>query len=377
MKKFLLLLVSFLASACLFAQYTVRLIVNDVATKKLDDIYVAGDFNNWNPSDANYKMKLFGATRKVFVLKDAAAGKYSFKFTRGNWDKVETTSKGEDVLNHEVEVSSDTSFTFYIAGWHDDFPDKPKPNTASVQVQVLDTAFFMPQLNRYRRVWIYLPKSYNLLKSKYFPVLYMHDGQNLFNEQTAPFGEWGIDECLDTLQKQLNKDCIVVGIDNGGDKRMTEYNPYDNEKYGKAEGDKYVDFLVNTLKPFIDAHYRTWKDRQHTYIAGSSMGGLISLYAIKKYPDIFGAAGIFSPSFWIAPRLTADIQQAKWNVTPRFFFYAGKKESETMVSDMQHIEDQLKKTNTFELQELVFPLGQHKEEYWRKAFPIFYQWLVK
>ncbi|MGN6617295.1 MAG: alpha/beta hydrolase-fold protein, partial [Ilyomonas sp.] len=193
----------------LHAQYTLRLVVTDVATKKLDDIYVAGNFNNWNPKDANYKLKPFGGSRKAIVLKDIPAGTYQFKFTRGNWDKVETTAKGEDVENRTVEVNGDVSENITIAGWKDDFPDKPKPNTATAQVHVIDTAFFIPQLNRHRRIWIYLPKSYNTTKGKLYPVLYMMDGQNLFNEQTAAFAEWDVDECLDTLQQKTGKECIV------------------------------------------------------------------------------------------------------------------------------------------------------------------------
>ncbi|CAN5605984.1 alpha/beta hydrolase-fold protein [soil metagenome] len=377
MKKCILLLVLYIVSISVSAQFTVRIIVNDVATKKLDDIYIAGDFNSWNPHDDANKMKLFGATRKVYVLKDIAAGTYNFKFTRGSWEKVETSAKGEDIENHTVEVSADTSMTFFVAGWKDDFPDKPKPNTASAQVQILDTAFFIPQLSRTRKIWIYLPKNYNLLKSKYFPVLYMQDGQNLFNEQTAFSGEWGVDECLDTLQSKLNKDCIVIGIDNGGDKRMNEYNPYEDKKFGKGEGDLYLDFIAQTLKPFIDNRFRTQKDRQHTFIAGSSMGGLISMYAIKKYPDVFGAAGVFSPSFWIAPQLYTDLENTKWKDVHGVFFYAGKKEGDDMVPDMMNIEKLLESTKYFNTTELIFPLGQHKEEYWRKAFEVFYRKLMQ
>lgn len=376
-KLFLLLAFNFICSI-LFAQYTLRLVVNDAATRKQDDIYVAGNFNDWKPGNANYKMKPFGGTRRVYVLKDIAAGKYEFKFTRGSWEKVETTAKGEDIANHQVEVNSDTSLSFSIAGWHDDYPDKPKPNTATAQVQVLDTAFFIPQLNRYRRVWAYLPKTYNLLKRKSYPVLYLQDGQNLFNERTAFAGEWGIDECLDTLQQQLNKDCIIVGIDNGDAHRITEYNPYDNAKYGKGEGAQYVEFLVQTLKPFVDKRFRTLKDAQHTYIAGSSMGALISLYAVTKYPDVFGSAGMFSPAFWLAPQIYADAQQANWKSVHRFFFYAGQKESETMISDMKRMEDVLyKASNTIQTREVIFPLGQHNETYWRKMFPEFYRWLMQ
>jgi predicted alpha/beta superfamily hydrolase len=374
-------IIAFLLCICIVytvsAQYNLRLIVTDVATKKLDDIYISGSFNNWNPDDANYKLKPFGGSRKAIVLKDIPAGKYEFKFTRGNWDKVESTAKGEAIENRVIYVDADTSVNITIDGWADDYPQKPKPNTASARVQLLDSVFKIPQLNRTRRIWVYLPKSYDQLKAKNYPVLYMHDGQNVFNEQTSSFGEWGVDECLDTLQKQTGKECIVIAIANGDDKRLNEYNPYDNAQYGKGEGNLYVDFIVKTLKPFIDKQYRTLKDVHHTYIAGSSMGGLISLYAIVKYPDVFGAAGIFSPSFWIAPQLYTDVANAKWTTMPRFYFYAGGKESETMISDMDKMIDVLQKKNAnFDVRRSIYPLGQHKEKYWREEFDDFYRWIM-
>lgn len=359
------------------AQFTVRIIVTEAATKKGDDYYIAGDFNKWNPGDYTFKLKPFGAVRRIYVFKNMAAGKLAFKFTRGSWDRVESTAKGEDLDNHEVEITGDTTFNYAIAGWKDDFPDKPKPNTATAQVKIIDTAFFVPQLNRYRRIWIYLPKTYPLTKGKYYPVLYMHDGQNLFNEQTAFAGEWGVDECLDSLQQQLKKDCIVVGIDNDGQHRMTEYNPYDNDKFGKAEGDKYADFVAKILKPYIDKNYRTMKDPQHTFIAGSSMGGLISLYTLMKYPDIFGSAGIFSPAFWVGPRIFETAQQMKWKGVHRVFLYAGQKENDDMVPDTKRMADILADSKAVDEQDIVFPLGQHNESYWRKVFPAFYTWLME
>jgi enterochelin esterase-like enzyme len=327
MKKLFILAVLFVCISNLQAQYSLRLVVTSTATKKLDDIYIAGSFNNWNPGDSKYKLKPFGATRKAIVLKDLPAGKYEFKFTRGNWKTVETTAKGEGIPNRVYDLTEDASADITIEGWSDDYPDKPKPNTETAQVKVIDSAFKIPQLDRTRRIWVYLPKSYNATKGKIYPVLYMHDGQNLFNEQTAPFGEWGVDEALDSLQQQTGKECIVVGIDNSNEKRMNEYNPFNNEKYGKGEGDLYVDFLVKTLKPYIDKNYRTQKDAAHTFIAGSSMGGLISLYALVKYPDVFGTAGIFSPAFWIVPEMYPMVEKAQWKTSLDFISMQEKKKA--------------------------------------------------
>ena len=358
-------------------QYTLRLVVTKVATKSDDDIYIAGDFNKWDPYDLHYKLKPFGRTRKAIVLYNIPAGNFQFKFTRAGWARVETASNGTDIENRTINLQSDSSINIEIVGWKDDFPDKPKASTASANVRIIDTAFFIQQLNRHRRLWIYLPASYQTLKNKFYPVLYMQDGQNLFNDQTAPFGEWGVDECLDSLQKMYKKECIVVGIDNDAEKRLNEYNPFDNEKFGKGEGAQYVDFLVKTLKPFIDKNYRTQKDEAHTFIAGSSMGGLISMYAIIKYPNVFGAAGIFSPSFWVAPQLYKQAADAKLNSQQRFFFYAGAKESETMVTDMQQMEEVLRQKKCCGFLEDINPDGVHSEKYWRMELDDFYFWLME
>ncbi len=375
MKKSIILLSFLLFTFHSFAQYTLRLVVTDEATRKLDDIYLAGNFNDWKPRAFDYKLKPLG-TRREITLRNLAAGHYKFKFTRGNWDKVETTAKGEDIADREIDLQNDTSINISIAGWKDDYPVKPRSNTASAQVHIIDTAFFMPQLNRYRRIWIYLPKDYAQNNKKYYSVLYMQDGQNLFNEQTAPFGEWGVDECLDTLEQPAGKECIVIGIDNGLDKRNNEYDPYDNDKFGKGEGKQYVDFLAHTLKPFIDSNYRTIKDKNHTFIAGSSMGGLISLYAVMQYPKIFGSGGIFSPALWIAPQIDDDMTKTALNDKPRFSFYAGGKESETMVSDMQKVESIITAKNCCTVIEYISPTAEHNETYWRKYFPAFYKWLT-
>ncbi len=363
-------------SCSLSAQYMVRIVVSSVATKPQDEIFIAGNFNDWNPADLKSKLKPFGGSRRVLVM-NVDTGHYEFKFTRGSWDKVETTAKGDDIDNRIADIKGDTTINITITGWKDAAPEKPKPNTASANVHVIDTAFFMPQLNRYRRIWIYLPPSYNKLKTNTYPVLYMQDGQNLFNEQTAFAGEWGIDEALDSMAKKGNKECIVVGIDNSSDKRMNEYNPYDDAKYGKGEGKQYLEFIATTLKPFIDKNYRTQKDAAHTFIAGSSMGALISLYALVQYPDVFGGAGVFSPSFWLTPQLYTDVANVKWQKKFRIYLYAGEKESASMIRDMQKMYNIIKGKNCCEMQDITFPLGQHNEKYWRQEFPDFYRWLLQ
>lgn len=363
-----------------FSQYNIRLVVTTVATKNNDDIYVAGNFNNWNPRDPNYRLKPFAAGRKGVVIKDISAGNYAFKFTRGGFDKVECEADGRDIADRQIEVNGDVVLECTIKGWKDNYPDRPKPYTASPQVKILDTAFNIPQLDRKRRIWIYLPKSY-AGSNKTYPVLYMQDGQNLFNQQTAAFGsEWGVDECLDSIQKATGKECIVVGIDNGGDKRLNEYTPYafeSNKVKITPQGKLYVDFLANTLKPYIDSKYRTKKSFENTFIAGSSMGGLISLYAVMQYPGIFGSAGVFSPAFWTAKDIYVDAAVFT-NPNPiRVYFYAGAKESGTMVADMNKMADIFETKSNTKIYRLINNFGQHNEHYWQIAFPEFFDWLMK
>ncbi len=359
------------------SQLSVRIVVNSVALKQTDAMYVSGNFNNWNAADIKASLKPFGGRRFIVVLNDIKPGVFEFKITRGSWDKVETTAKGEAIENRSYAITNDTSIEVAVEGWKDAYPDKPKPNTASANVHLLDSAFYIPQLNRYRGIWIYLPASYQKDKTKSYPVLYMQDGQNLFNEQTAFDKEWGVDECLDTLAPQLHKECIVIGIDNDSEKRMNEYNPYDNDSLGKGEGKQYVDFIATTLKPFIDKQYRTLKDVNNTFIAGSSMGGLISFYALIAHPDVFGAAGVFSPSFWIAPQIYDDVQSAKWPQKKRIYFYVGEKESIHMIRDLQKMFNVLKQKNCCDVQRVLFPLGQHNEKYWGDEFDNFYRWLMQ
>lgn len=389
MKYLSLLFFGVILSLCGNAQFTLRIVVTatpkpsvNVAQRAQEPLYVAGNFNNWNPKDENYRLKPLGS-RLAISLKDLPAGTYAFKITRGDWSKVETTADGRDIADRVVDLKSDMTQEFAVQGWKDDYPDKPKPYTASPQVKVLDSAFVIPQLDRKRRVWIYLPKGYATSKKSY-PVLYMHDGQNLFNEQTAAFGEWGVDEAMDSLQKKTGREVIVVGIDHGGDKRLSEYSPYDFQTF-KGEGSQYVDFLVQTLKPYIDQKLRTLKDAPNTFTAGSSMGGVISLYAVLKYPDVFGGAGIFSPAFWTAPKLFEDVDKTDWGGHhPRFFFYAGGREGSSTSDQVQMVNDMKrmvaiieKKKGNVNTTTVVDPLAQHNEPAWRKEFPEFFQWLVK
>ncbi|MFL5739629.1 MAG: alpha/beta hydrolase [Flavisolibacter sp.] len=369
----------FFAFLCLhflvLAQYRVRFIVEHLPAyhHTADKIYLVGSFNGWNPGDE--KMKLGSVDNKPGITIELRKGMFEYKFTKGSWEQVESGEGGSPTQNRRIDVESDTTISVDIQHWADHFPKKARQSTASRNVHVMDTAFYMPQLQRYRRIWIYLPENY-ASSGKHYPVLYMQDGQNIFDEATSGYGEWGVDECLDSLGPQL-KEVIVVGIDHGGEKRINEYSPYDMEKYGKSEGDKYVDFLVKTLKPYIDKHYRTNKGEEHTYVAGSSMGGLISFYAILKYPKVFGGAGVFSPAFWITPQLKQIDPKLAKKVKGKIYFYAGEQESESMVPDMLSVFEQMRSHSKAKMETVIRAEGKHNEPTWRAEFPLFYKWMME
>lgn len=239
-------------------------------------------------------------------------------------------------------------------------------STALPGVHLLGEPLAMPGLERKRQLRIYLPPGY-ATSGKRYPVLYMHDGQNLFDTATAYAGEWKVDETLDALAREGRLELIVVGIDNGQEKRMTELNAWNNAQVGKGEGRAYTDFIVKTVKPLVDARYRTLPGRAHTAIMGSSMGGLASHYALVQYPQVFGKAGVFSPAYWTAGKPVFDFVSAK--PAPRdarLFLLMGGKEGPQMLSDFRRMGAVLKRSghpapNT--VLKLV-PEAEHNEAFW-------------
>jgi predicted alpha/beta superfamily hydrolase len=249
-----------------------------------------------------------------------------------------------------------------------------KPSTAGPNVQPSTAPMAMPGLDRERRVQVYLPPGY-ATSTKRYPVLYMHDGQNLFDDKTSFAGEWGVDESLDLLAKKKGLEIIVVGIENGGEKRINELKPWDHPEHGKGEADAYLRFIVEVVKPWADKQYRTLPDRAHTGIMGSSLGGLTSWYAGFKYPQVFGRLGVFSPSYWSAPqayeleptvRLPADTRMYQLTGGKEGDVKAGDKtvaNSEQMEAKLRHDQPNLR------LRSVLDPEGQHNEKFWRAHFP--------
>lgn len=197
------------------------------------------------------------------------------------------------------------------------------------------TDLYSPQLDNARDVLIHLPDSYGSGERRY-PVIYMHDGQNLFDEFTSFAGAWRVDEALASLRDE-GREVIAVGIPNTGARRCDEYSPFVDERRGGGRGDAYLRFIGETLKPLIDRDFHTLPDRARTGILGSSMGGLISLYAFFRYPEIFGFAGAMSPSLWFADRAIFPFIEAAAFVPGKLYLDAGTAEGPGGLRDVRDL----------------------------------------
>ena len=248
MKKILLFNSLIFNALIVFSQLTIKVKTIPVNTPIGDKIYVAGTFNNWNPSDTAMILKKQTDGSYLIVL-TPSVGTHKFKFTRGSWTTVEGTAAGGFISDRVLDYNGTaTTAEFNIAGWEG---QSNQNSTAAANVKIISNTFQIPQLGRTRRVWIYLSPQYQTDTTKRFPVLYMQDGQNLFDKTTSFSGEWEVDETLNRLAQQGDKGCIVVGIDNGGASRLNEYSPWINTRYGGGEGVLYTKFMVETLKPLL------------------------------------------------------------------------------------------------------------------------------
>lgn len=361
------------------AQTTLKVTAIPANTPANATIYVAGTFNGWNPGDAAYALTYSAADGSYSVtLPASVTGTIEYKFTRGVWTMVETNATNGSVPNRSYTVGSSTGPVLHqVLNWQD-LGGTSVPSTATANVSIMNTSFAIPQLGSTRRVWLYLPNDYATSARRY-PVLYLQDGQNIFDARTAFAGEWGVDETLSQLQAsgQDVTGCIVVAVDNGPN-RLDEYSPWNNPQYGGGQGDLYVDFLAQTLKPYIDANYRTLPGRENTGIAGSSMGALIATYAAVRYPAVYGKVGALSPAYWFARQpLMQYLQQHPANPDTRFYFVSGTTESASMVADMSAVRDSLQRHGV-PAANLNFNTrtdGQHAEWFWRREFGSAYQWL--
>ena len=348
-----------------------------VTTDEDDDrpVYIAGNFNNWRTQDKAFELEKIG--QGLYHYKFDSDFKYPepmlYKFTKGDWSEVEIDKYGNKTDNRSCNQKSGIRKE-HIFKWRRNWlPFKP---SFLPIVKLISEQFEIPQLNKTRRVWALLPHDYEE-SSAHYPVLYLQDAQNLFNEN-AQYGNWEIDKKLAVMSEYNIGKIIVIAIEHAEQDRIKEYN-VGKTVLGYGQGKKYIRFITDTLKPFVDKEFRTKPEREFTGIGGSSMGGLVSIFSGLMYPEVYGKLMIFSPSLWVIPKMNFNTLEFSEPGDTSIYLYAGGAESATMIEHVKKFKKNMIK-NEFVTDKMKINLsinneGKHNETYWSDEFPKAIEWL--
>jgi len=270
----------------------VKIVVEAEGVEKGENVFIAGNneqFGNWMPDAVSLENNENLWEKTFEFLKGEIL---EFKITKGSWDKEALTDDNQVPNNYIFKVNTDTTVHLQITKWKG-----RDPISGGFMGQITGTVEYHKNFEmeglRPRDIIVWLPPDYFDKSAKRYPVLYMHDGQNIVDPNTSSFGiDWQIDETADSLiRSQEIEPFILVGINNTAD-RFFDYSP--GEK-----GTAYMNLIVDKIKPFIDSNYKTHPGRENTAVGGSSMGGLISFMIAWKYPEVFSKAICMSPAFKI------------------------------------------------------------------------------
>lgn len=337
-----------------------------------DSYYLASDRVRWNPADPAGLFRKTG-DRYRLELSLPQGSRLEFKITRGDWSKAECSADGYPVSNRELTVSGDTLVVLKIAGWSDQIRKVPK----KIERLTADT-LYSPILKKNKAFWVLLPLGYETGKRQY-PVIYMHDGQNLFDGYYTHNGqEWRVDETLDSLNRFSRGQCIVVGIGSDAD-RLNEYSPYPWKEPREINGADYLQFMIRELIPLIEQRYRTSPSRA---IAGSSMGALISLEAILKYPEVFHTAGLFSmaqarplpDNSYVLDQVKRGLEDYNFR---NVFIYYGKREGDSLPVFSRQLYDAFTQGKNMLVSIEWDDSGKHEEKYWQGPFRDFVEFFER
>jgi len=365
------------------AQESVQVVLQLSATPDGNSEYfVAGNLaaiGSWSPDGLRFKRNAEGQFVATFTAPSDAIIEY--KLTKGTWGTVEKDAKGGDIANRRLKVQSQPNglpqrIEVSVPAWGSQTAAK----STVTGTLILHEAFGSTNLKKPRTIAVWLPPNYADSTDRY-PVLYLHDGQNLFDASTAAFGtEWNADEtATERIEQKRISPVILVGIWNTPD-RIMEYTPtFDKSIRAGGNGRAYVHFLAEELKPFIDKNYRTKPDRESTVIGGSSLGGLISLYACEKSSSTFSGCAAISPTLgWDDEAFLKGFENsADWVHSTRIWLDMGSKEGKSHETQTNSLErasrfaDTLRgsgKVHAKDLHFLTVSDGQHNEAAWSKRF---------
>ena len=337
-----------------------------------EKVFIAGnkpELGNWNPDKVSLDKINDSTWSKIFIFKIGET--IEFKFTKGSWEAEAQDEHGKISGNKTLNVQNDSVLVFMIEGWGNEHLNA----TGQITGEVRYHKNFVGRSVLPRDIIVWLPPSYHSFPEKFHPVLYMQDGQNVFDPLTSSFGiDWQIDEVADSLIKAKSiEDLIIVGIYNTP-RRGQEYN---NTKIGST----YLNFIIEELKPFIDENYRTLPDKANTAICGSSSGGLISFKMLWEHSDIFSKAACLSPAFkidkidYIAP--VRDYLGAKKNILI-YIDNGGIGLEEQLQPGIDEMILALKEKGFVENKDLLFvkdSLAEHNEFAWTKRVYRFLEFL--
>lgn len=350
----------------------------DIYLKTVPDddrpVYLSGNFNDWAEANPEFQMTSRGPGSYHYRFRRQGHLPLYYRYHKGDWNQEELDqwgNKSQDrLLDHSVYEVHDHVPRWRINGLATSVKYMP-------QKFIIEDDFEIPQLGKRRRIWALVPCDYYRTRKRY-PVLYLQDAQNLFNEH-APYGNWAIDQKLGIMKELGFGDLIIIAIEHGGTERIKEYSPFDTERFGPGEGALYAKFMIETLKPYVDRKFRSSPHRIHTGIGGSSMGGLISVYTGMSYPEVFSKWMIFSPSLWLSSQIFREAREFI-NKEPSFvYLYGGKNESSSMEKELTLFTEVLAKkaiNRQFIHYKLSMdPTATHHESFWGAEFPKAIKWL--
>lgn len=360
-----LIMATVLLFACLPARSQHLLILKSHPGRALPSpVFLAGDFNQWEPSDSNYRFE--NGRLQIDLKVDSIAA----KLTGGNWTLAEANADGSPRPNRNIRLKNRDTIYLHWYAW-EDHQDRPPRG-----VQLITDSMACNMSGALRKIWVYLPRGYSQNTFSY-PVFYFHDGQNLFEGIRGSPEKWEMAKTLDALNLPL----IVVGIEHGEERRIEELSLYAHKDYGGGSGRAYLQHIDQALIPFIDSNFRTKPEAPFRYIGGSSLGGLISLAACHHYPQRFGGALIFSPAYWFNPQILEDLSETEARGPTLLYQMCGDSEGsepQKVIDDMLKCEALLKEQDSnWRLAHKVVAGGQHNEELWREELPEALQWFFR
>ena len=355
-------------------------------TPKDAKLSFGGDFNNWNPKALGYRLTKMPDGTYRYTFKNLTQGKVlHFKLTRGSWETVEIEQDGGNRENRYYQVKKGKQLvSISVKDWRD-LSNKKPPSTVVGHLELLDIE--LPTFAGIRKLRVYLPSEYHKT-TKLYPVIYMSDGQNLFDKALSNAGEWQMDELMEKLASEgSDLTAIIVGIDHAEENRAQEYIPFTYQgRWGKGngKGKEWADHLVNHIKPLIDQKYRTKSDRNNTTIMGSSMGGLISCYTALLHQDKISKAGCISSAFLkrLVKSNMLDFIKATGKKYPmKIHLDMGDQEfglfGENILNETQEVYSTLIESgfSENEIRYQVIEGGVHSEDNWRLRTENIIKWL--